>query len=116
MEKRLSLRKDTDFKRVYKKSDAFFNRDFTILIKNNGLDHPRFGFSISKKIGKANQRNLLKRRLRDIVKKNYNNPNGVDIIIIPKKHVTDFDYKSLKKTLGHVLNKAFKKNKIFYVK
>ena len=59
MEKRLSVRKDTDFKRVYKKSNAFFNRDFTILIKNNGLNHPRYVFSISKMSGKANERNLL---------------------------------------------------------
>ena len=71
MEKRLSLRKDTDFQRVYRKSDAFYNRDFTILIKKNGLNHPRFGFSISKKIGKANQRNALKRKLRDIVTVSY---------------------------------------------
>lgn len=62
MEKKISLRKDTDFQRVYKKNDAFFNRDFTVLIKNNGLNHPRFGFSIGKKVGKANQRNFLKRR------------------------------------------------------
>ena len=33
MEKRLSLRKDTDFQKVYKKSNAFYNRDFTILVK-----------------------------------------------------------------------------------
>ena len=116
MEKRLSLRKDTDFARVYKKNEAFFNRDFTVLIKNNGLDHPRFGFSISKKIGKANERNKLKRKLREIVRKNYKNLNGVDIVIIPKKHIKTYDYKSLQKTLGHVLSKAFKKNKIFYVK
>ena len=116
MEKRLSLRKDTDFQRVYRKSDAFYNRDFTILIKKNGLNHPRFGFSISKKIGKANQRNALKRKLRDIVRINYNNLNGVDIVIIPKKHVTSYDYQALKKTFGHVMSIAFKKNKIFYVK
>lgn len=116
MEKRLSLRKDTEFTRVYKKNNAFFNRDFTILVKNNGLNHPRFGFSISKKVGKANERNLLKRRLREIVRLNYANLNGVDIIIIPKKHVASLDYNSLKKTLGHVFNKAFKKNKIYYVK
>lgn len=116
MEKKISLRKDTDFARVYKKNYAFFNRDFTVLVKNNGLNHPRFGFSISKKIGKATERNKLKRRLREIVRLNYKNLNGVDIVIIPKKHVTEFDYTRLKKTLGHVLNKAFQKNKIFYVK
>lgn len=116
MEKRLSLRKNTDFARVYRKNNAFFNRDFTILIKNNGLNHPRFGFSISKKVGKAHERNLLKRRLREIVRLNYKNLNGVDIVIIPKKHITDYDYIRLKKTLGHVFNKAFQKKKIFYVK
>ena len=88
MEKRLSLRKDTDFQRVYRKSDAFYNRDFTILIKKNGLNHPRFGFSISKKIGKANQRNALKRKLRDIVRINYNKLNGVDIVTVSYTHLT----------------------------
>ena len=85
MEKQFSLRKNVDFERVYKKSKHYYNRDFTVFIKNNGINRPRFGFSISKKIGKANQRNKLKRRLRAIVYDNYRNINNVDIIIIPKK-------------------------------
>ena len=116
MEKRISLRKDTDFQRVYKKNQAFYNRDFTILIKKNNLDHPRFGFTISKKIGKAHSRNQLKRKLREIVRLNYKNLNGVDIVIIPKKHTTEFDYHRLKSSLGHALNQAFRKKKIFYAK
>lgn len=116
MEKRLSLRKDTDFKKVYKKNFACYNRDFTVLVRANGLNHPRFGFSISKKIGKANQRNHLKRKLREIVRINYSNINGVDIVIIPKKHTTEFDYQRLKSSLGHALNQAFRKKKIFYAK
>ena len=116
MDKRLSLRKDTDFQKVYRKNFACYNRDFTVLVKNNGLARPRFGFSISKKVGKANMRNSLKRKLREIVRLNYKNLNGVDIVIIPKKHTTDFDYKKLKSSLGHALNQAFKKNKIHYAK
>lgn len=116
MEKQFSLRKNEDFQRVYKKSRHFYNRDFTILIKNNGVNRPRIGFSISKKIGKANQRNKLKRRLRSIVYNNYRNINNVDIVIIPKKHTTDFTYEKLKSSLGHCLNKAFKENKLKYVK
>ena len=34
MEKRLSLRKDKDFQKVYKKNFACYNRDFTVLVKN----------------------------------------------------------------------------------
>ena len=116
MEKRLSLRKDKDFQRVYKKNFACYNRDFTVLINKNMLDHPRFGFTISKKIGKANRRNSLKRKLREIIRLNYKNLNNVDIVIIPKKHTTDFTYDRLKKSLGHVLNQAFRKKKIFYAK
>lgn len=116
MEKKISLRKDLDFQRVYKKNKAFYNRDFTVLIKNNGLAHPRFGITVSKKIGKANIRNSVKRKLREILRLNYSYINGVDIIIIPKKHTTDFTYDKLKKSLGHVLSKACKKKMIYYVK
>ena len=116
MEKRISLREDADFQRVYKRNQAFYNRDFTVLVKNNGQKHPRFGFSISKKIGKANVRNSLKRKLRDIIRINYGSINAVDVVIIPKKHTIDFTYDDLKKSLGHVLSKAFKKKMIFYVK
>lgn len=116
MEKKLSLKKDKDFKKVYKKNFACYNREFTVLVRENGLDSPRFGFTISKKIGKAHSRNQLKRKLREIVRLNYKNLNGVDIVIIPKKHTTEFDYHRLKSSLGHALNQAFRKKKIFYAK
>ena len=116
MEKKLSLKKDKDFKKVYKKNFACYNRDFTVLVRENGLDSPRFGFTISKKIGNAHSRNQLKRKLREIVRLNYKNLNGVDIVIIPKKHTTEFDYHRLKSSLGHALNQAFRKKKIFYAK
>ena len=116
MEKKLRLKKDKDFKKVYKKNFACYNRDFTVLVRENGLDSPRFGFTISKKIGKAHSRNQLKRKLREIVRLNYKNLNGVDIVIIPKKHTTEFDYHRLKSSLGHALNQAFRKKKIYYAK
>ena len=116
MEKRLSLRKDKDFQKVYKKNFACYNRDFTVLVKDNGTKTPRFGFTISKKICKAHTRNSLKRKLREIIRLHYKNLNGVDIVIIPKKHTTEFDYQKLKSSLGHALNQAFKKKKIYYAK
>ena len=116
MHKKLRLRDNRDFKRVYKKPKAYYNRDFTVLIRDNKTKNPRFGFSIGKSVGKAVVRNKLKRRLREIVRLNYSNINNVDIVIIPKKHTADFDYKRLEKSFKNVIKKAFQQKKIYYVK
>ncbi|MCI5839296.1 MAG: ribonuclease P protein component [Peptoniphilaceae bacterium] len=116
MQKKIRLRDNRDFKSVYKKPFAFYNKDFTILIKKNNKYSPRFGFSISKKVGKAVIRNKLKRRLKEIVRINYSNINNVDVVIIPKNHTKDFDFSKLKRSFDDCFGKAFKKKKVFYVK
>ncbi|MDO4594410.1 MAG: ribonuclease P protein component [Tissierellia bacterium] len=116
MQKELRLRDNKDFKRVYKKAKAYYNRDFTVLIRENNLNHPRFGFSVGKKIGKAVKRNKLKRRLKEIVRLSYYDINNVDMIVIPKVHLAEYDYNRLKKSFEHVLNKAFKQKRVFHAK
>lgn len=115
MNKDYRLRNNQDFKAVYKKPFAFYNRDFTILVRNNDKKYPRFGFSISKKVGKAVIRNKLKRRLREIVRLNYTNINCVDVIVIPKNQTKDFTYTKLELSFKDCFKKAFKKKKVYYV-
>lgn len=106
MEKRIRLRKNEDFQRVYKNAVASHNREFTILYRRNEMDRNRYGFSISKKMGKAHVRNLLKRRLREIVRQNLEVfPQGVDVIILPKPVTTSMNYRQLEKSLLHCARK-----------
>ena len=114
MDQEKRLRKNEDFLKVYRNGKACFNRDFKMILLKNRLMHSRYGFSISKKYGKAHERNLLKRRLREIVRLHEDKcPIGYDIVVIPRESVKTLDYEGLSKSLFHCLGqwKAIKLRK-----
>lgn len=112
MEKKQRLRKSQEFTSVYQKGRRFYNRDFKILVADNGLDHSRFGFSISKKYGKANKRNRTRRKLKEIIRLNINLfEKGKDYVIIPKNSTVDLDYQELEKTFLHCISISKKRKK-----
>ena len=98
------LKRSQDFKMVYKKGQSYANRDFVVYLRKNQGAQARVGFSISRKVGKATERNLIKRRLREIIK---SLPmildSHYDIIIIVRKNIKDIAYDSLQKSFVHVL-------------
>lgn len=101
------LKKNRDFKLVYKRGKSYANRDFIIYQKKNGLNISRIGFSLSKKVGKAWKRNLIKRRLREIIRKNNLLLSaGYDIIIIVRPKIKDIEYNAMEKSLLHALKGA----------
>lgn len=98
------LKKNKDFKVVYKKGKSFANRDFVIYRKNNNLEKARIGFSVSKKVGRAWKRNKIKRRLREILRKNSNLTSlNYDIIVIVRQSIKDTEYSLMEKSLNHAL-------------
>ena len=66
MEKKYKLRKDLEFKKVYKSGKNFWNRNLVLYKKENNLECTRIGISVSKKVGNAVVRNKIKRRIREI--------------------------------------------------
>lgn len=110
MQSRYRLKKNEDFARVYKKGRRFYNRDLTIVVADNGLKSKRFGFTLTRKFGKANKRNKVRRRLKEIIRANIDAfEDGKDYIIVPKSKCIDLEYDKLEKTLLHCL--AFSKKK-----
>lgn len=112
MEKKYKIRKNADFVKAYKRSRRYFNRDLSILVSKGATGNKRFGFTLTRKFGKANKRNRVRRRLTEIVRLNLDKfDDGYDYIIRPKNHCTDFSYDQLEKTLFHCLALSKKKRK-----
>ncbi len=98
------------FPRVLKDGEKKENNYFKIVFKKNDFSFPRVGIIVSSKVSKlAVKRNLLKRRIRNIIKEFL--PlfsSNWDIIIIAKKDLLSLSYSQEKEELKKILSRILK--------
>ncbi len=86
MKKTKMLKKNYEFKSVLNRGKRYSGKYITIFIKRNHKNINFLGIAISSKLGKAVQRNYVKRMIRETYRKIEKNlKTGYDIVFIWKK-------------------------------
>ncbi len=99
------LNKSEDFALVHSRGKWIGNRLLGIKSMPNGLNLSRWGIITSKRLGKAVVRNLVKRRLREIMRQ-LNLKQGYDIIIISRVGIVSSSFLDIKNNVIHLLMQA----------
>ena len=102
------LKKDSDFRKVYKHGKSFANRNLVMYMLDNKSDYTRVGISVSKKVGNAINRNKIRRRIKEAYRLNIdeNVKNGYDIIFIARVSCNEAEYKDIDKAINHLVKKS----------
>jgi ribonuclease P protein component len=113
LKKLYRLNKTKDIQNLMKTGRAFYSPILMVKAKANDLAHSRFAIIVSNKVSKkATQRNLIKRRLREIVRLQLDKlETGADVAILASAKMIDskgtvLGYESMAKELEQVFKKA----------
>jgi len=102
--KKYRLTLNQDFRRVYRKGISTAYPLFVFYSRKNGNKNPRIGFSVSKKVGKANKRNFVKRRFREAARKQITNfHHGYDYIFIVRNKAVEATYSQIYNQISKAL-------------
>ena len=93
MDSRCTLKKNSDFRRLYSKGQSAVNPYVVVYCRRNREKVNRLGYTVSTKLGHAVVRNRVRRRLREICR--LNSPamkTGYDIVVVARSRCVNARY------------------------
>ena len=81
------LKKNYQYNYVYKHADSVADKNFVMLYCASNAKQSKFGFSVSKKYGKAVARNRIRRQMKAAISSFVTDvEDGYNVIFIPRRH------------------------------
>ena len=106
MNKKYIVKESKVFDEVIETGKKVKNYNFVIFYKEKKDSPTKYGITVPKKVGKAHIRNMLKRKVRAIIRNyNKNYEKNYNCIIIIRNSCLNLSYQELSSSLQYLLDK-----------
>ncbi len=83
--RRLRVLRREEFRRVFAEGRRISCPEFQIVMNPNDLGDARLGLAVGRAVGDAVTRNRVKRRLREVFRRNYGAvPTAIDVVVVAR--------------------------------
>jgi len=107
MERKYRLRENEDFQKVRREGHSWTQPLMVLCVLPNGLSHSRFGFSVSRRVGKATVRNTVKRMMREAVRRRVSEiPPEQDLVFIARAPIARAPFLEVEAAVEGLLSQA----------
>ncbi|MEM7165922.1 MAG: ribonuclease P protein component [Planctomycetota bacterium] len=98
--------KSQDFERVFKQGRRARSSHMHVVAAPNDLDIARLGLAVSRRVGNAVVRNRVKRRIREIFRRNRAALPVADLVVIPFASFAQLDFAAMRTELLRLAERA----------
>ena len=98
-----SLKKNKDFRNVYRNGTSYANKYLVMYVLENQAGKNRLGISVSKKVGNS----VIRHRLTRLIREGYRLQEdryrcGLDIVVIARTGAKDKSYRDIESAMLHL--------------
>ncbi len=102
----MRLTDSPEFERVYRRGTAYRGELFSVHAFPNEQGGPRLGLSVSRKVGTAVTRNVVRRRLREVFRScTPEIPGDLDLVVSARPEAAEATFGRLREEFGRALRR-----------
>jgi len=104
------LKRAEDIKATFDEGQWGSTPTLRLVLRHNNLPQSRFAVAVSKQFGNAVARNLIKRRMREVIRlAKAQLPGGFDAVILPSKHCPCPSFNQLREALPRLITQTLQR-------